>query len=250
MLTPRVDGLGGSPVPIGAWSGGTQVSPARGPGVGGRERGRLVALEGLDGCGKSTQARLLAAALGGLLTFEPGATELGVALRQLLLDTTRRPPVPPAEALLLSADRAQHVAEVIEPALRRGQWVVSDRYAGSTLAYQGWGRGLDVAFLRHLTEWATGGLVPDLTVLIEVSPEVARSRIAHQAPDRLERLEGSFFERVRDGFHAQAAADPVGWVLVDGSGSVEAVAGAVRRAVQDRVGWPRSAGDRPAGEPV
>ncbi|MCI4318420.1 MAG: dTMP kinase, partial [Thermoplasmata archaeon] len=103
-------------------------------------RGRLIALEGVDGCGKSTQSRLLATSLGAELTFEPGATDLGRELRTLLLGRSDLPVDPHAEALLMAADRAQHVAEVIDPALRVGRWVVTDRYSASTLAYQGWGR--------------------------------------------------------------------------------------------------------------
>ena len=106
-------------------------------------RGRLIALEGIDGCGKSTQAASLAEALGARLTFEPGATPVGAALRELLLAPDAPPPSPRAEALLMAADRAEHVARVLAPALAAGEWVVTDRYAGSTIAYQGYGQGLD-----------------------------------------------------------------------------------------------------------
>ena len=132
------------------------------------DRGRLIALEGIDGCGKSTQARALAEALGARLTFEPGATPVGARLRQLLLAPDAPPPSPRAEALLMAADRAEHVALVLEPALAAGEWVVSDRYAGSTIAYQGYGRGLDPAALGELVGWATGGLAADLSVLVDV----------------------------------------------------------------------------------
>ncbi|MGH8995464.1 MAG: dTMP kinase [Acidimicrobiales bacterium] len=200
------------------------------------QRGRLIALEGLDGCGKSTQARILAEALGGLLTFEPGATALGTAIRPLLLSTAS-PISPPAEALLMAADRAQHVDEVIAPALQAGRWVVTDRYNGSTLAYQGWGRGLGVEGLLPVLAFATGGLSPDLTVLVEVPVEVARERMGAAEPDRLERLDAAFHQRVADGYRALARSED-GWAVVDGTGSLDEVAKAVAEAVAGRVGWP------------
>ena len=201
-------------------------------------RGRLVALEGIDGCGKSTQARALAEVLGARLTHEPGATPLGVSLRGLLLAPDVPSPSPRAEALLMAADRAEHVALVVEPALAAGEWVVSDRYAGSTIAYQGYGRGLPVSELARLSEWATGGLAADLSVLVDVSVEVAAARLsgAPGRADRMERLGAEFAARVRDGFLAQAAEDPVHWVVVDGSRSVEAIARHIVEAVHERLG--------------
>jgi dTMP kinase len=198
--------------------------------------GRLIALEGIDGCGKSTQARALAAALGARLTHEPGATELGAALRRLLLS----PDVPPislrAEALLMAADRAEHVALVIGPALAAGEWVVSDRFSGSTLAYQGYGRGLDTAELRTLVGWATAGLAPDLSILVDVPVEVAQSRLARTAPDRLERLGPAFAQRVRDGFLALAAADPGRWAVVDGTVDKVTLTTRIVALVRERMG--------------
>jgi dTMP kinase len=201
-------------------------------------RGRLIALEGIDGCGKSTQARALAEVLGAQLTYEPGATPLGVSLRRLLLAPDAPSPSPRAEALLMAADRAEHVALVVEPALAAGGWVVSDRYAGSTIAYQGYGRGLPVSELARLSEWATGGLAADLSVLVDVSVEVAAARLsgAPGRADRMERLGAEFAARVRDGFLAQAAEDPVHWVVVDGSRSVEAIARHIVEAVHERLG--------------
>jgi len=128
-----------------------------------RARGRLIALEGIDGCGKSTQAAAVAAVLGAHLTFEPGATAVGERLRELLLAPDAPPPSPRTEALLMAADRAEHVTRVLEPALAAGEWVVSDRYAGSTIAYQGYGQGLEPAALEQLVGWATGGLAADLS---------------------------------------------------------------------------------------
>ena len=159
-------------------------------------RGRLIALEGIDGCGKSTQARALADALGARLTFEPGATPLGARLRQLLLAPDAPSPSPRAEALLMAADRAEHVARVLEPALAAGEWVVSDRYAASTIAYQGYGQGLDPAALDELVRWATGGLAADVSVLVDVSVEVAAAPAGRGGPGR-QRPVGAPGARVR-----------------------------------------------------
>jgi dTMP kinase len=201
-------------------------------------RGRLIALEGIDGCGKSTQARLLAHRIGEpnvVLTSEPGATTLGARLRQLLLDPARPTVSARAEALLVAADRADHVSEVIVPALADGRWVVSDRYSGSTFAYQGYGRGLDLDALRQLVTFATEGLEADLNVLVDVPLKVARARLRDAAPDRLENLDEAFHERVRDGYAAIAASDPR-WVVVDGTGIVEEVAKQVSAALSTRLG--------------
>jgi dTMP kinase len=201
---------------------------ARGP-------GRLIALEGIDGCGKSTQARLLADRLGAQLTFEPGATRLGGSLRTLLLDRDQPPVSGRAEALLMAADRAQHVAEVVRPALDAGTWVVTDRFSASTLAYQGYGRGLDRTELDPLIGWATGGLTPDLTVLIEVPVELARARRGDGDEDRLE-LEGEQFQRrVAEGYHRLAEEAVTPWLVVDGTGPVEEVAAAVWAGVEGRL---------------
>ena len=188
-------------------------------------------LEGGEAAGKSTQACLLAQHLGAVLTREPGGTLVGEALRRMLLDPSLPAPVPRAEALLMLAARAQHVAEVIEPALARGQDVVCDRYSGSTLAYQGYGRGLDVADLARLDAWATGGRAPDIYVLLEVPSEVAQRRRA-EAGDRFEAEDDGFRRRVEAGFRELAAADPGHWRTVDGSMSVDEVAAAVLKAVE------------------
>jgi dTMP kinase len=196
--------------------------------IGGRQgRGGLVAFEGIDGCGKSTQARLLADRLGALLTFEPGGTGLGSSLRGLLLDSDQPPVDQRTEALLMAADRAQHVAEVVRPALDEGRWVVTDRFSASTLAYQGYGRGMAQAELVGLIEWATGGLGPDLTVLVDVPVDEAAARRRGTDQDRFE-LQGSrFHQRVADGYHRLAEEGSAGWVVVDGTGTVDEVAGAV-----------------------
>jgi dTMP kinase len=204
--------------------------------------GRLLALEGIDGCGKSTQARALAAAFGARLTHEPGATALGAALRQLLLAPESPPLSLRAEALLMAADRAEHVAEIVAPALAAGEWVVSDRYSGSTLAYQGFGRGLSTGELQQVVDWATGGLAPDLSILIDVPVAVAQGRLAATDPDRLERLGPTFAQRVRDGFLTLAADDPEHWVVVDGTTDPSALTAHIVALVHERVGEPGGMG--------
>ncbi len=199
-------------------------------------RGRLIALEGVDGCGKSTQAMRLADAIGALLTAEPGATRLGATLRALALDPELPPVSERAEALLMAADRAQHVAEVVEPALDEGRWVVTERFSGSTLAYQGYGRGLDLADLRRLVDWASGGITPDLTLLLDVPAALAHSRLDLGRADRLEQLDAGFHERVRAGYRALAAADPGSWVVVDASAPVDTVARELLDTVTTRLG--------------
>ncbi len=201
-----------------------------------RPPGRLIALEGIDGCGKTTQARLLAERLGALLTFEPGATRLGASLRSLVLERDQPPVGQRTEALLMAADRAQHVAELIRPALDQGTWVITDRFSGSTLAYQGYGRGLDLADLEHLIAWATDGLVPDLTVLVDVPLAVASARRTGTTADRFEAEGDGFQQRVADGFRVLATGQEPRWSVVDGSASVAEVAAAVWSEVEGRLG--------------
>ena len=183
--------------------------------------GRFIVFEGGEGCGKSTQAALLARRLGALLTHEPGATQTGKTLRALVLDSSLDIDAR-AEALVMLADRAQHVAEVIRPALAEGRDVVSDRFTGSTLAYQGYARGLMVEELAELSRWATGGLEPDLVILLDVPADVAVSRLGRNL-DRMERAGADFHLRVAEGYRSLAAADPDRWRVVDGSGTVDEV---------------------------
>jgi dTMP kinase len=199
-------------------------------------RGRLIALEGVDGCGKSTHAGALAAVLGAVLTSEPGATPLGATLRSLVLDPGLPPVSLRAEALLMAADRAQHVDEVLRPALDAGRWVVTERFSGSTLAYQGYGRGLDLGVLRRLVGWAEAGVTPDLTVVLDVPVAVARRRLDPERADRLERLDAGFHERVRAGYLALAGAEPATWVVVDAEGEVDEVGARLRAVVVERLG--------------
>jgi dTMP kinase len=196
-------------------------------------RGRLIALEGGEASGKSTQARALAASLGAVLTHEPGGTEIGRRIRAVVLAADLRDFEPRAEALLMAADRAQHVAEVVEPALARGADVVTDRFIGSSLAYQGFGRGLDLEEIRGLSTWAAGGLEPDLVVLLDVPPEVAAGRRA-SAGDRMEAADATFHARVAEGYRALAAAETDRWVVVDGTGTVDEVEVRVGKLVSER----------------
>ncbi len=210
---------------------------ARDPG-----RGVFVVLEGPDGSGKSRQARLLAERLRerGLtvtLSREPGGTDLGEQVRHIVNDPGPTPRGPKSDVMLYTAARAQHVDEVIEPALQRGEVVVCDRYYTSTLAYQGYGSGMDRELLKRIQEWATGGLDPDLVVLLDVSPQTGLDRRAAGDVDELTRWEDesrfdlAFHTRVREGYLEMAAADPDRWAVVDGSGSVDEVAGAVGKVV-------------------
>ncbi len=197
--------------------------------------GRFLAFEGGEGTGKSTQARLLAEHLGAVLTREPGGTPIGAQVRHIVLAAEENGLVDRAEALLMAADRAQHVAEVITPALEGGRHVVTDRFLGSSVAYQGFGRGLPTDEVRDLSLWATAGLQPDLVVLLDVDPTEARARIGG-ARDRLEAAGDAFHTAVTAGFRTLAAADPERWVVVDGGGTVAEVQARVRAVVDDRLG--------------
>lgn len=192
-------------------------------------RGKYIAFEGWEASGKSTQARLLSQRLDAVLTREPGGTALGLAIRDLLLGNGPAP-TERAEALLFAADRAQHLAEIVEPALAEGRDVITDRSYGSTLAYQGYGRGQSIEELMRLVEWTSGGLLPDLVVLLTVAVDTADDRLGDQR-DRMESEDSDFATRVVEGFTALAEADPDRWVVVDGAGSIEEVAARVAKAV-------------------
>jgi dTMP kinase len=198
-------------------------------------RGRLVAFEGVEGSGKSTQAARFAERMRARLTREPGGTPLGEVLRDVVLHRQDADFDPRAETMVMLAARAQHVASVVGPLLDRGETVVTDRFSHSTLAYQGFGRGLDLADLRRMCSWASRGIWPDLVVLIDVPVEVGRGR-RHRASDRLEAAGEDFHQRVRDGFLTLAGEDPSGWLVVDGGGSVDEVAGLVAAGYQRWLG--------------
>jgi dTMP kinase len=197
----------------------------------------FVTFEGIEGCGKSTQVRLVAERLGprALETREPGGTAIGRAIRGILLDPATVALSPVAELLLYFADRAQHVAEVIQPALAEGRIVLCDRHVESALAYQGYGRGLPLDAIRELGVLATGGLRPDAIVLVDVPVELGLQRARRRgSQDRLEAEDLAFHERVRAGYDALAAAEPERWLRVDGRGPVEEVADAVWRGLARR----------------
>jgi len=197
-------------------------------------RGRFIAFEGGEGCGKSTQARRLADHLSALLTREPGGTPVGSDLRAILLSPATLGLAARCEALLMAADRAQHVHEVVGPALAAGRHVVTDRFAGSSIAYQGYGRGLDPDEVLRLSRWACDGIWPDLVVLLDLAPEIAAARVG-PSPDRFEDEGVAFHARVAEGFRAQASSEPERWVVVDASGTVAEVADAVRTVVAERL---------------
>lgn len=202
----------------------------------------FVTFEGIEGCGKSTQLRLLANHLRAsgrdvVETREPGGTAAGQALRRLLLGEDAVPLAPLAELLIYCADRAQHVGELIRPALAAGRIVLCDRFSDSTIAYQGYARGLDLDVVRGLDTRARDGLVPDVTILLDcpVVEGLRRARRRNDAGDRFERETAAFHDRVRDGFHALAAAEPGRFHRLDSTAPLEEVAAEVRAHVEHRL---------------
>ena len=204
--------------------------------------GRFIVLDGIDGCGKSTQIRHLAQWLpvsglmpstaGLICTREPGGTPLGQSIRNLLLHTEAdQVPSVTAELLLYAADRAQHVDTVIRPALLRGDWVLSDRFAGSTLAYQGYGRGLDHQLITRLESIATTGLVPDLTACLMVPVEVSLQRRHGEKEDRIEAEGRAFLHRVADGF--AILAEQRHWCQLDAQQSVSQLSQALEQTLRE-----------------
>ncbi len=205
--------------------------------------GRLVAIEGGEGTGKSTQSALLAAAIGAELTREPGGSAVAERIRRLLLDPLPGMLAPKAELYLMLAARAQHLTDRIEPALAAGRNVVVDRFVGSTLAYQGYGRGLRIEEVRQACDIAASGRWPDLSVLLDLSFATADRRRGEKQPfgpgpgrDRIESEEPEFHLRVHEGFRKIAADDPEHWAVVDGSGSEAEVAADVLTALRARLG--------------
>ena len=205
-------------------------------------RGFFITLEGPDGAGKGTQGRRLVehlrrAAVDVLNTREPGGTSIGERIRRVLLDDSHREMAPETEMLLFAASRAQFVREVVRPALARGTTVLSERYVDASLAYQGFGRGLDVGLVRTVNGVATGGLLPDLTLLLDIDPAVglervqAAGRAGAAGGDRLEQETLAFHQRVRAGFLQLARESPKRFVVIDAQGDVERVHREVVRAV-------------------
>jgi dTMP kinase len=191
--------------------------------------GLFISLEGPDGSGKSTQAVMLARTLRErgsevVETREPGGTAAGEQIRQILLDPQGPPLSPLVMALLLSASRAQLMEEVIGPALREGKTVISDRFADSTMAYQGHGLGLDLQVARELSRSATGDRFPDVTIYVDVDPALGLDRVnARGLPNRLDNEDLDFHKRVRTGYFQLMSEEPARWLQVDGSGNAEEV---------------------------
>lgn len=200
----------------------------------GSTRGRFIVFEGGEASGKSTQARLLADRLDAVATREPGGTALGERVRALLLDPSTGDVDPRTELLLMAAARSEHVVAVIEPALAEGLDVVCDRFSGSSLAYQGYGRGLPVDEVADVSRWASAGLEPDLIVLLDVSESVRADRLG-RALDRLESAGEDFHTRVAQGFRDLAASDPDRWVVLDGSRPVAELAEVIADVVSARL---------------
>ena len=200
-------------------------------------RGLWVTFEGGDGSGKTTQAALLEAWLRDagrtvVRTREPGGTEVGVLIRDIVLHH-RGDIAPRAEALLYAADRAHHVETLVRPALARGEIVIQDRYLDSSVAYQGAGRVLDGGEIRDLSLWASGGALPDVTVLLDIDPAKAKQRLdaADKPFDRLEAEQSAFHERVRTAFLELAAAEPERFLVLDATLPVEELAGQIRTRI-------------------
>ncbi len=204
-------------------------------------RGVFVTIEGIEGSGKSTQARLLAEYLRGAHlrvteTREPGGTEIGEMIRRILLSTSAEALSAETELLLMLACRADHVDRIIKPALDRGDVVCSDRYADATIVYQGFGREMDLGLLRKLNEVATGGLVPDLTLLLDLDVEAGLQRVAQRSgtnnTDRFERETLEFHKRVREGYSRVAAEEPDRVKVVPADAPIEMVQERIRTIVR------------------
>ncbi len=197
----------------------------------------FITFEGMEGSGKSTQAERLGQRLPGevVVTCEPGGTSIGRRVREIILDRASEGMVAATEALLYFADRAQHVAEVVRPALQAGRTVVSDRFVETSIAYQGYGRGLPLSALRALADIATGGLRPDLIVFFDVPLAVGLARVAKRgAHDRLEAEVREFHERVRAGYEAMIKEEPSRWVRIDGEGDADTVGERILGALRGR----------------
>jgi len=207
--------------------------------------GLLVTFEGIEGSGKSTQIGLTREFLEGggypyLVTKEPGGAPLGEEIKRLVLDGGHLRIDPLAELFLFGADRAQHVAEVLRPALQEGKVVLCDRFTDATVAYQGYGRGVDIAFIEEINRWAAGGLIPDITILLDCPVEVGMARA--QGKDRFEREEYDFHQRVREGYLSIAQKEPQRVKVLNAEDEKEAIQEEIQRIITSllarREPWP------------
>jgi dTMP kinase len=209
-------------------------------------RGKFITIEGGEGVGKSTQIAALRDYLSArnvrvVLTREPGGTPRAERIRELLLEQSAEPMPPSCELLLMFAARSTHLANVIEPALARGEWVVCDRFTDATYAYQGSGRGMNVEHIALLEQIVQGSLRPDLTILLDAPLDISAARAQQRnstsgAIDRFEREQRDFFERVRDGYLQRARAEPQRFAVIDASGDRDSTANAIRKAIDEFLG--------------
>ncbi len=203
-------------------------------------KGKFIVFEGIDGCGKTTQINQIAEWLKTLdlipkenklvITREPGGTKLGQSLRSLLLETSKENiPNPITELLLYAADRAQHINQIIQPSLKRGDWVISDRYSGSTIAYQGYGRELDIKLITELEKIATNGLIPDITLLLDIPINESIKRRIQMTDDRIEKEGESFLEKVSVGFKILSKERK--WKRISANRSREDITSEIKREI-------------------
>ena len=194
----------------------------------------FITFEGIEGCGKTTQVQRLEKLVGRhgiplVKTMEPGGTGIGADIRKILLDAENKEMAPLAELLLYSADRTQHVEEVIRPALREGKWVLCDRFFDATIVYQGWARGLDVVFIQSLNEKASQGILPDITFLLDCPVEIGLKRAlkrnlsSQNGQDRFEKEKLQFHDKVREGYLTLARKERNRFIVIDATRSVKSV---------------------------
>ena len=202
-------------------------------------RGSLITFEGIDGSGKSTQIQMLGHEFNKLgveykIFREPGGTDLSEKIRSILLDKENIELISTAESLLFAAARAQLTAEQIKPAIAKGEFVICDRFADSTIAYQGYGRGLDIKKLEEINHIATGGLTPDIIFILDISPEVAAGRLETEAPDRMEVSGVEFFRRIREGYYQIKDKNPNLYRVINGEQSPENVFNEIKAIVMKK----------------
>ena len=203
-------------------------------------KGKFITFEGIEGCGKSTQAKLLGQyftdlGYSVLQTREPGGPKISEGIRQVLLSTDNIEMLPETEMLLYMASRSQHTGQWIIPALKRGELVISDRFYDSTIAYQGAARNIDLGIIDTIREYATYGLVPDITVLIDLPAEIGLARISHREMDRLEQESVSFHQKVRQGFLALSEKNKERFLVVNGNQSVEKIYAEIIKKVKQKL---------------